>query len=206
MIIGLCGLIGSGKDTIAEHLVAKYDYHRLSMAESLKDCVSAAFGYDRNMLEGDTKESRLARETIDVFWAERLNIPTWSPRFALQYVGTELFRNNLHRNMWVIATERKLYKYNKVVISDIRFPNELDMLRRNNGKIVWVQRGELPTWWDTAISTNGYQDGRKLMAKEYPDIHYSEYALAGQNFDCVINNNSTYDELYNQVDNVIYYL
>ena len=54
MLIGLVGLIGSGKDTVAERLVTHHDYKRDSFAKSLKDAVSSMFNWDREMLEGNT--------------------------------------------------------------------------------------------------------------------------------------------------------
>jgi len=57
-LIGLCGLIGSGKNTVAEHLMDEHNFISVSFAETLKDAAACIFGWDRDMLEGDTKESR----------------------------------------------------------------------------------------------------------------------------------------------------
>ena len=65
MIIGICGLIGSGKDTTADYLVNVHQYRRDSYASTLKDVVSAVFGWPRDMLEGRTKHSREWREQVD---------------------------------------------------------------------------------------------------------------------------------------------
>jgi cytidylate kinase len=51
MIIGVCGLIGAGKDTIADYLVNVHGFRRDSFAASLKDAVAAIFGWDRDMIE-----------------------------------------------------------------------------------------------------------------------------------------------------------
>jgi broad-specificity NMP kinase len=68
MIIGICGLIGSGKDTVADILVQENNFKKLSFADKLKDGVSAVFGWDRVMLEGNTEKSRAWREQEDTFW------------------------------------------------------------------------------------------------------------------------------------------
>ena len=57
MIIGICGLIGSGKGTVADILVER-NYKKISFADKLKDGVAEVFGWDRAMLEGDTDSSR----------------------------------------------------------------------------------------------------------------------------------------------------
>ena len=62
MIVGICGLIGSGKYTIASYLIDEHGFRRMSFAESLKDATAAVFGWDREMLDGVTKSSRQWRE------------------------------------------------------------------------------------------------------------------------------------------------
>ncbi len=49
MIIGICGLIGSGKDTIAEYLIKEHNYIKLSFADKLKDSVATMFDWDREL-------------------------------------------------------------------------------------------------------------------------------------------------------------
>ena len=65
MIIGIVGLIGSGKDTMADYLVNVHGFRRDSFAATLKDAVSAVFGWDRDMLEGRSRSSRAWREQPD---------------------------------------------------------------------------------------------------------------------------------------------
>ena len=72
MLIGIVGLIGSGKDTVSDRLVEKHGYIKDSFAKSLKDAVASMFNWDRDMLEGDTESSRHWREQPDRFWSENL--------------------------------------------------------------------------------------------------------------------------------------
>ena len=76
MIIGFVGLIGSGKDTAADYLVNNRGFKRDSFAAPLKDAVANVFGWDRQLLEGATAESRHWREQTDLWWASRLGIPS----------------------------------------------------------------------------------------------------------------------------------
>ena len=87
-VIGVCGLIGSGKGTVADILVQNFQYEKISFADKLKDGVSAVFGWDRELLEGDTDRSRLWRERTDEFWTKETGAEV-SPRLILQLFGTD---------------------------------------------------------------------------------------------------------------------
>jgi len=202
MIIGICGAIGSGKDTVAQYICDSRGFVRVSMAAALKDAVAIIFGWDRDMLEGITQDHRVRREEVDSFWAERLGRSDFSPRKALQILGTELFRNNFHSETWVIAAERKIMQSKNVVISDIRFPNEIEMIRRRNGQIWHVRRGEDPIWWQCA--KDHIHNGTDSMYVKYPNVHNSEWAWANTDFDIVIENNDTLAALYNKVELILH--
>ena len=198
MIIGICGFIGSGKDTVADYLVNFHEFRRESFANTLKDAVSSVFGWDRTMLEGRTAQAREWREQIDPWWAERLDMPTLTPRWVLQYWGTEVCRKAFHDDIWIASLENKLRNSrDNIVISDCRFPNEIESLKQAGGSIVWVQRGTLPDWYEDAVSANqGNNVG--LNAMKMRKIHASEWAWLGNDFDVVIDNNGSIDDLYKQ--------
>ena len=195
MIIGLCGLIGSGKGTVAEHLMRQHDFIGVSFAETLKDAAACIFGWDRDMLEGATTESRYEREQTDPWWSERLGFET-SPRSMLQFMGTEVMRHKLHSDIWALATEKRMLDTEKMfsemiagtkpnfVISDVRFPNEFAMIRRNGGKVWHVQRGPLPEWF----------------GKDDPSIHESERAWNNEPMDGTIYNNGTVEQMFGTAD------
>jgi hypothetical protein len=203
MIIGVCGFIGSGKDTVADYLVNFYEFRRESFASTLKDAVAAVFGWDRTMLEGRTKEAREWRECVDPWWAERLAMPTLTPRWVLQYWGTEVCRRGFHDDIWIASLENKLRNSkDNVVISDCRFPNEISSIRNAGGKIIWVQRGALPEWYDIAVEANRGSN-IAINKLKMQKIHTSETSWVGTEFDAVLDNNRTIDELYNQVKDLI---
>jgi hypothetical protein len=202
MIIGICGFIGSGKDTVADYLVNFHEFRRESFAASLKDAVAAVFGWDRTLLEGRTKESREWREQVDPWWSTRLGREI-TPRWVLQYWGTEVFRRHFHDDIWIASVENKLRSSNdNIVITDCRFPNEIDGIKKVGGKIVWVQRGELPDWYNTAVLAN---QGSNVAVNDLKmkKIHASETAWAGTDFDVIVDNNGSIQDLYNQLKNLV---
>ena len=86
-IIGIAGLIGSGKDTVANHLINEHNFQRIKFADKLKDGVSAIFDWPRDLLEGDTDESREWRETPDEFLFTIHDKEKWD--VALKAIGIE---------------------------------------------------------------------------------------------------------------------
>jgi hypothetical protein len=208
MIIGVCGLIGSGKDTIADYLQNIHQFRRESFASTLKDAVSAVFGWDRDLLEGRTRQSREWREQVDTWWAERLGMADLTPRWVLQYWGTEVVRKGFHDNTWIASLENKLRKSkDDVVISDCRFPNEIAAIKQAGGIVIRVVRGPEPEWYSLAEAVNqGPSNITWSLSKtqlETYKIHASETAWVGTQFDAVIDNNSTMDHLYSQINDLV---
>jgi len=204
MIIGICGFQGSGKDTIADYLQNIYGFKRDSFAATLKDAVAAVFGWDRELLEGRTKESRAWREQVDPWWAERLNMPDLTPRLVLQKWGTEVARKSWHDDTWIASLENKLNKsHNDIVITDVRFPNEIQAVKDAGGIVIRVVRGPEPDWYTTALGANaGIAPDQELLKQL--GIHPSEWAWIGTEFDAVLDNNQEgLDNLYRQVKDLV---
>lgn len=200
MIISISGLIGSGKDTIAEYLVAKHGFKQASFAGNLKDAIATIFNWDRDLLEGTTEVGREWRNQVDSWWANRLNIPHLTPRWVLQHWGTEVCRYGFHDDIWIASLENKLRQSTQnVVISDCRFPNELKMIREINGTTVQVSRGIEPIWFTIARYANKGFDEYQAKMLEF-NIHKSEWAWVGNNFDVNIENDGTKEELYQQIE------
>ena len=205
-LIGLIGFIGSGKDTVAQKII-QHGATKDSFAAPLKDVVSAVFGWQRDLLEGDTIQSREFRETPDMFWSRKLGIPNFTPRLALQLVGTDVMRDHFHTDIWLSSLEYRLrcnkQAHGAVVISDARFRNELNLIKEMNGKVIWVQRGELPEWYDTAVKANqGNVVAKRIMETKYRDVHSSEWDWVGFDVDYVITNNGTLEDLYDQINKI----
>ena len=185
MLIGVVGLIGSGKGTVADRLEERHGFRKDSFAKSLKDAVSCMFNWDREMLEGKTESSRYWREQPDKFWSEKFG-KSVTPRWVLQHFGTEVMRQNMHDAIWIDSC---LMRYNgtPTVIADTRFQNELKMIKKSGGILILVKRGELPS--------------REEM--EAKGAHKSEWDWMGWDFDFVIDNNGTKEELSKKVDDLI---
>ena len=209
MIIGVVGLIGAGKDTMADYLVNIHQFRRESFANTLKDAVSAVFGWDRDLLEGRTRHSREWREQVDAWWADRLNMPELTPRWVLQYWGTEVMRRGFHDDIWIASIENKIRNSSdNVVLSDCRFPNEIASIRNAGGRIVRTCRGADPEWFHAAEVVNrgptlnlSWASNRSVL--DNFKVHASETAWVGTDFDHVLDNNGTMDQLYAQVDKIV---
>jgi hypothetical protein len=208
MLIGVVGFIGSGKDTVADYLVNNHEFRRESFAGTLKDAVAQVFGWDRTMLEGRTREARNWREQVDTWWADKLGMPELTPRWVLQYWGTEVCRRSFHDNIWIASLENKLRtNQDNVVISDCRFPNEIAAIRAAGGIVVRVVRGPEPEWYQDAVVFNrgpehnmGWSTAKTRLSLHH--VHTSETAWVGTEFDAVLDNNGTIDSLCSQVRNL----
>jgi hypothetical protein len=209
MIIGVCGFIGSGKDTVADYLTNFHGFRRESFANSLKDAVAHVFGWDRTMLEGRTKQAREWREQVDPWWAQRLDMPNLTPRWVLQYWGTEVCRKSFHDDIWIASLENKLRNSkDDIVISDCRFPNEIKSIKDAGGIVIRVHRGPEPEWYDDAVNANKGETGNFSWSTsrsklEKLGIHASETAWVGTRFDAVLDNNGSIDDLFARVKDLV---
>ena len=206
MIVGITGFIGSGKDTVAK-MLDENGAVQDSFAAPLKDLCASVFGWPRDMLQGDTVESRDFRETPDMYWTRKLGIDQFTPRLALQLLGTEIMRTHFNQDIWLDSLEYRIRKNEQqdtmVVVSDCRFKNELDLIKELNGIVVHVIRDELPEWYEPAVHANkGSVPAKHTMETRFAKVHASEWKWVGYDFDFVIKNSGTLEDLQTEVDSM----
>jgi len=203
LIIGLSGLIGSGKNTAADYLKRSHGFTQLAFADALKDTVGNIFRWPRQLLEGDTDESRIFRETIDEWWSRRLGIKNFTPRYALQHIGTDVFRQHFSDSIWILSVESKIADLQEhgysVVVTDVRFPNEMSALRSLGARSLLISPMQKPAWYDVARGFPTY-NLTQGMRELYPQVHESEYAWVQEQFDAEIVNSGTINDLYERVE------
>ena len=178
VLIGILGNKRNGKDTTADFIVKNYNYNKYSFAKPLKDVCKILFNFDDNQLYGDKKE------VTDENW----NI---TPRKVMEFIGTDIARNqfnkiipNINHDFWIKHFEY-YYKKNKninLVVCDVRFQNEVDIIHKYNGIVIKVIR----------------------YKKKIKYLHASESNLDKiNNFDYLIKNDSSIDLLNNKIKEIM---
>lgn len=178
--LGNKGSVGAGKDTVADILVARHGFVKLALADEMKRICRNLWGFSENQLWGPSSERSKPGSTL-----QDSQDLTLTPRVALQQLGTEVARA-IDPDVWVRFTIRtakrilegghydRLYgvggcirqedspPVNGVVISDVRFPNEVAAIQRNGGK-VWRKKRQFSVLSSHASET---------ALSDRPDSHF----------------------------------
>ena len=176
-IIGITGKAGSGKDTIGTYLNMRYKFFHESLAAPIKRLVKDVF-----VVDGKAMNDRIGREEQLANW------PDWTVRKMLQHVGTEMFRATFGEDIWVKSLCLRLREidYDKFVITDVRFPNERDYLRKEYGLNFTLIRVVRP----------GYDGAVSGIPGHASEAHVLES-------DFVLDNTGTVADLCKQVDGIM---
>jgi hypothetical protein len=179
-VIGICGKKFNGKDTIGNYLIEKYHFVKLSFGDPLKCAIREIFQMTDEQLWGNKKEQ------YDDYWQI-------TPRDLMQFLGTDVFREQfahkfplIGNKLWTMIMEKKIIELqnkgvSRVVIPDIRFPNELELLKKYNGLLIKVVRSDIEN--DCLHSSESFVDTFQ------PDF---------------ILYNTTLPELFKDVDKIMY--
>lgn len=171
-IIAFTGPAGSGKDTAANAILNAYpDSEQLSFAYTLKKTCQVLFNLSESQLN-DTIE----KELVDPRYNK-------SPRELFQWMGTDIIRNTFGNDFFVNIMRDKINKSNKsiIVINDVRFDNEAELIKSMFGKIVKIERKEQ----------------KKVTS------HSSENGINYKYIDVIIPNNLSIENLENGVINIL---
>ena len=188
--ICLVGFINSGKDTSAEILKNIFAGATIEkFAEPVGDAAAAVFKMERKMLAGLTIEDRKKREEIDPFWGI-------APRNALIKIGM-LFRNEFDPNIWVKSLLRRTKDKKIIIISDMRFRNEMEIMKQETECIIIrIKRGDDPIWFHELEKINDYNLRKEFMKLHAPMLSESEFDWVGSpSIDFTIENNGTIEDL-----------
>jgi hypothetical protein len=136
MILGLCGVAGAGKSSAASYLSEHHGFARTRFAEPLK-AMMRAIGLSEAQVDGDLKGEPAAL------------LCGRTPRHAMQTIGTEWGRDLIHPDLWITLWTRTaleiLEQGGRVVVDDVRFPNEVEAIQTLGGRVVCIKgRGGIP--------------------------------------------------------------
>lgn len=134
IVLGLCGLAGSGKSTAARYLVEQHGFVRRPFAALLKGMLRCLL--HAQCVPSDTVERMVEGDLKDV--------PTTclggaTPRRAMQTLGTEWGRA-LSPDLWVETWAASLTGLDRVVADDVRFENEAAAVRALGGYVLRIER------------------------------------------------------------------
>lgn len=208
-IIGIGGKLASGKDAISDHLVEKHGWVKLGMSDALAEALYILDPYVPIHLPDPKTETGLKgmlsrfldrkKRTVEIADFQRYSDlfdevgyveakTNEEVRRLLQKLGTEVGRRIISESVWTDIVVRRAKEAAEaapgVIITGIRYPNELDMITDElEGELWWVVRPSLQ-----AGSNAG---------------HSSENSVHETDFDRTIRNDGTLEDLYRKVDHII---
>ena len=168
-LIGVTGNANVGKDTLADYIIKQNNtFIKHAFAKPIKDIMINELGFTEQQCYNQT-----LKHIKNDFW-------DITPRDAMLLIGTQLFRKQWRFDFWVKLTEHKILKQlnQNIIICDVRFDNEAEMIKKYGGKIILVTRRNNPI---------------KVQ-------HVSEAGIKKENIDYIIENNGTIEQFYQNID------
>lgn len=172
LLIGLAGRARTGKTSLAQHLTIEHDFQSYAFADPLREGLINVFNLTPSDFSDDKKEQPIG-------WLGR------SPRELMQSMGTEWGRHMVHPELWLLLAEQNLTHLGQTydtapgfVISDVRFENEAEFIRKRGGIVIHVLRPGAPE----------------------VNPHLSERGVAIIDNDFVLHNDGSLEDLFSQMD------
>jgi dephospho-CoA kinase len=174
MIIGVVGHKFSGKDTFADYICLHNGFHKKAFASGLKKVCMAAFHLREDELNDPKK-----KETTNDFWGK-------SPRELMQIVGTDLFRNHFDKEIWTknMYLELKESRCENIVVSDVRFENEMQFL------LDYGKKYGVPVF---LVQIVRFETGKNRDCHSSEDLSWAEKKME------VITNKESKEEFYQKI-------
>lgn len=171
-LIGFNGIAGSGKDTSAMILKQYLENNGekvevIAFAEPLKEALRVLFGFSDYQLYTN-------KEDVDDRWGK-------SPREILQWMGTDVLRNNIADDFFVRRARHRILESSAdyVIVTDVRFDNEAELVKSMGGEVINITR----TNYETTIHKD----------------HVTEMGISKELIDVYVNNNGSIEELRSNI-------
>lgn len=189
LLLGISGKAGSGKDTLAQFILTElyersgsYRIGRKKMfAGALKGIVCTITGCTmRELADPEFKKRILPQHLVPVIAREP---PTY--RWFMQWLGTDVFRNTFSSAVWIDTLFNTWNTAEDWIITDVRFPNEVEAIFKRGGAVLRIERDGLSTgthpsetalddyaWHkDFRILNNGSLEDLQNVAKQLVTLH-----------------------------------
>lgn len=196
-LIGLGGKLRAGKDAVADYLEWEHGYVKLGMSDALNEALLKLNPWIPRELYGPVPGTTVPNWPIrykDLHDIEGYVEAKKNPevRRLLQVLGTEVGRDMIDPDVWVRIAEKKIREHwangKSVVITAMRFPNEIEMLNRLGGFSAWIERPDEQRFYTTP--------GTDVNISQ----HASENSVSAKDFQYVLNNDGTLKQLYRKVE------
>lgn len=143
-LVGIAGFMGAGKDAVADFLVENHGYGKTFMSEPLAEALYRLNPWIPGVSFPERDRMRYQEHVDAVGYTEAKRHP--EVRRLLQVLGTEVGRDLIGPDTWTNVASKRLDEIREsqgAVITGIRYPNELEMIRQAGGFMVWVDRPEI---------------------------------------------------------------
>lgn len=143
MIIGISGKINSGKDLVGNIIKSRIEYYNnyntweiQKFAGNVKKVTSILYNIDLSLLENRDYKNGIYNSKI-----YNQEIQNKTIRELLQETGTKL-RDILYPNIWIDSLFNTYTDNSNWIITDVRFKNELDFIKKHNGICIRLLRND----------------------------------------------------------------